>query len=82
MDKPRHQYLFSLCQKRKSERRKIRKSREDKVGRSACVVGGGKDKNLKFLRGCYCPRRVFKAGTGSLHRKTSLGMLTVTLHSL
>lgn len=54
-------------------------SREDKRG------GERKEKRrrlLKFLSGCYCPWRVFKACKGSLHRKMALRMLTVTLHSL
>lgn len=53
------------------------RSWQDKRG-----VGVGVRRLLKFLSGCFCPRRVFKAGKGSLHRKMPLGMLTVTLHSL
>ena len=81
MDELSCRHLFSLC--RREEGRKKGRSQEDTKG------GERKEKRkkkawrlLKFLSGCYCPWRVFKAGKGSLHRKTALRMLTVTLHSL
>lgn len=79
MDELSRRHPFSLCHRRREEGGKkggghgrIREERKE----------GKRRRLLKFLSGCYCPWRVFKAGKGSLHRKMALCMLTVTLHSL
>ena len=65
MDELSRRHLSSLCHRqREGGGRKKRGGH----GRIREREGGGAKGNrglLKFLSGCYCPRRVFKAGRGS-----------------
>lgn len=83
MDELSCRHLFSLCHRRGGEGGKKGRSWKDKRGGERRGWKKKKARRLsKFLSGCYCPWRVFKAGKGSLHKKMAFRMLTVTLHSL
>lgn len=64
-------HLFSLCHRQRTEEGeeggghgRIREEGKDEKREKKKVI-----RLLKFLSVCYDPRRAFKAGGGSLHRK-------------